>query len=75
MKKTSENYQSKQLSIYQVSEIKISYHPKFNARDRPMINNSRVAYEIFINHWNMDTIELQEEFKMILLNRQNKVLV
>ena len=33
-----------------------------------------MLYNIFLQIWNMDTIELVEQFKVILLTRANKVL-
>lgn len=39
-----------------------------------VITNSKVAYDLILDHWSMDTIELQEESKILLLNAANKVL-
>lgn len=61
-------------SFYQLAEIEISYKPKFKAAHRPQIDSSEKAYQILINNWNLDRIELLEEFKIILLNRRNRVL-
>ncbi|WP_297898905.1 JAB domain-containing protein [uncultured Methanobrevibacter sp.] len=38
------------------------------------IKESSLAYKIFIDTWDLNAIEYQEEFKMLLLNRANKVL-
>ena len=58
--------------LLEVSEIKVSYctsdSPKFK------INSGDTAYSLLMSLWNMDTIELQEEFKVVLLNRANDVL-
>ncbi|UKT62712.1 JAB domain-containing protein [Pedobacter mucosus] len=59
---------------YQVAEIEISYKPKFRAVDRPQIGSSSEAYDIILNSWNDNQIELLEEFKIVLLNRKNRVL-
>lgn len=59
---------------YQVAEIQISYNPKFKAQDRPKINQSEQAYKIFIQQWDIGKIELLEQCKVILLNRNNRVL-
>ncbi len=32
------------------------------------------AYKIFMDNWNLDRIEMAEEFKALLLNRANKAL-
>jgi DNA repair protein RadC len=61
-------------SFYQLAEIEISYRPKFKAADRPQIDSSQKAYHLLLDNWNKDRIELLEEFKIILLNRRNRVL-
>ena len=59
-----------------VSEIDIVYKKKINCRvsERPQINTSHNAYEIFLHYWNTDKIELVEEFKVLFLNRSGRVL-
>jgi DNA repair protein RadC len=57
-----------------VSEVELIYHSKVKPADRPLITNSIDAYKVLLNTWNKDTIELQEEFKVILLNRASRVL-
>jgi len=61
-------------SLYQLAEIEISYRPKFTSIERPQIDSSNKAYRALINNWNQDKIDLIEEFKIILLNRRNRVL-
>lgn len=39
-----------------------------------MVTGTKLAYEIFLKHWDSSKIELQEHFKVMLLNRGNKVL-
>lgn len=59
---------------YQVAEVQVSYNPKFKAQDRPKISSSKNSYEIFIQGWEQGKIELLEQFKVMLLNRNNRVL-
>ncbi|HUH19374.1 JAB domain-containing protein [Albibacterium sp.] len=66
--------QQDQISLYQVSEINLSYRPKFKASERPKITSSKDAYDILYNNWDLDKIELLEQFKILLLNRANKVI-
>lgn len=61
-------------TLYQLAEIEISYRPKFKAAERPQIESSNKAYQVILNNWNQNQIELLEEFKVILLNRRNRVL-
>ena len=63
-----------QISLFQVSEINISYKPKFKPCERPQISCSKDLYNILFNNWDLNKLELQEQFKIILLNRANKVL-
>jgi len=63
-----------QNSLFMVSEIKVSYLPKFKASERPHISVSKDAYNILINNWDQGRIEFNEQCKMLLLNRANKVL-
>lgn len=55
-----------------IKEIKLSYSK--DEVENIKITDSNSAYKILINNWDMDTIELQEEFKVLLLNRANLVL-
>ncbi|HEY0056924.1 MAG TPA: JAB domain-containing protein [Pedobacter sp.] len=63
-----------QISLFQVSEISISYKPTFKACERPQVSSSRDIYSILFNNWDQNKLELQEQFKIVLLNRANKVL-
>ncbi|TCK80890.1 JAB domain-containing protein [Albibacterium bauzanense] len=66
--------QQDQISLYQVSEINLTYRPKFKASERPKVTSSKDAYEILYNNWDLDKIELLELFKILLLNRANNVI-
>ncbi|WP_443938816.1 hypothetical protein [Pedobacter sp. MW01-1-1] len=61
-------------SFYQLEEIEISYRPKFKPSQRPQIVSSRSAYEVILDNWCEHKLELLEEFKIVLLNRRNRVL-
>jgi len=60
--------------VFKVSEIEISYRPAFKLSEKPKVTSSRIAYAIFDQSWDRNRIELLEEFKVMLLNRQNRVL-
>lgn len=62
------------LESLQVSEISVSYRPKIKPSERLKISSSLEAYQLALNTWNGDIIEYSEQFKVILLNRANKVL-
>jgi DNA repair protein RadC len=61
-------------TLFEVSEIQLSYRPTVKASLRPKISSPRDAQDILRQYWNDDTLELQEEFKILLLNRYNKVI-
>ena len=55
-----------------IKEIKVSYST--GTRDKIKINSSKDSYELLLSCWSKHLIELQEEFKVLLLNRNNQVL-
>jgi len=57
-----------------VPQIELRYRSKVKAADRVAINRSKDAYDIFSTHWNKDTINLQEQFKILLLDAGNRVI-
>lgn len=57
-----------------ISEVKLIYRTKVKASDRPQVKTSKDAFELFIQTWDLDSIEHIEEFKLMLLNRSNRVL-
>jgi len=56
----------------EVAEIRVAYST--NDTPRVKITSVDVAYKILLSSWDIDIIELQEEFKILLLNRANDVL-
>ncbi len=63
--------QSKQ---FQVAEILLSYKSSVLPSLRPKITSSRNVYKILTENWDQNKIEFVEQFKVLLLNRANKVL-
>jgi DNA repair protein RadC len=57
-----------------VAEVQLVYHNKVKTSDRPTIRTAKDAYQLLLDHWNKDTIELAEEFKVILMNTKSSVL-
>ena len=56
-----------------VSEIKISYINRVTSSNLNKISSSSDAAHMLLESWDKDTIELQESFKIMLLNNSNKV--
>ncbi len=57
-----------------VAEITLSYYPDINLKDREKITSSQHAEKLFRENWNDAQIGFVEEFKVMLLNRANRVL-
>src|SRR5450759_4353044 len=64
MKNTQSSQQT--IDFLHVAEVSLTYVTK--------VKRSRDAQKIFFDSWNQNTIEHKETFKMLLLNRANKVL-
>ena len=61
-------------ACFPVQEVQIVYRPKFKASERPQVSTSQEVHCILFNNWDLDKIELQEQFKILLLNRANRVI-
>ena len=60
--------------LFEVAEIELVYKTKVKASARLQITSSKSAYEILRDVWDDNKIEFVEQFKVLLLNRANKVL-
>ncbi|MEO1033863.1 MAG: JAB domain-containing protein [Bacteroidota bacterium] len=54
-----------------ISEISLNYKRKVKASNRPKVSSSKDAEQLFRENWNDLTINLFEEFKILLLDRNN----
>jgi DNA repair protein RadC len=57
-----------------ISEVRLVYRTKVKASDRLQVKCSKDAFDIFMENWDLDSIEHIEEFKLLLMNRSNSVL-
>ncbi len=57
-----------------VAEVELIYKSNVKASERPKINSSKEAAELLMNLWNENKIDFVEQFKVLLLNRANRVL-
>lgn len=62
------------MEIINAAEIQIVYKSQVKPSQRPKVNSSQSAYEILKRSWDEGKIELVEQFKVLFLNRANKVL-
>lgn len=60
--------------LYKISEIELVYKPTFKSIERPRVNSAEDVYNLLMQYWSQDRIELVEEFKIILMNNNNAVL-
>jgi DNA repair protein RadC len=65
---------SKINSPSQVAEIQLSYQPKVRLSECPKIACSRQAYSILLEGWDKNKLEFVEQFKVMLLNKANRVI-
>jgi DNA repair protein RadC len=61
-------------NLFTVAEVQLIYKSKVKASERPKITKSSDAFQVLKKHWNYETIEFIETFKVVLLNRANRVL-
>ena len=57
-----------------VAEIELVYKTTVKPSERRKITTSKDVYDLFLESWDPNKIEFVEEFKVMLLNRSNKVL-
>ena len=57
-----------------ISQITLSYKNKVKAKDRPKISSSKDAHQLFRENWNDLTVNLFEEFKILLVDNNNRCL-
>lgn len=61
-------------NLGQVAEIELTYKTRQKVSLLPKIITSKDAYKVLLDDWDMDKIEFVEQFKVLLLNRANRVL-
>ena len=61
-------------TLFQVAEVELSYKSNIKNVDRIKVSNSREVYNLLLANWDKTKIEYVEQFKILLLNRANKVI-
>jgi len=61
-------------TLFEVAEIQLSYKSKVKASLRPKITSSRDCEAVLRKYWDENKIDFVEQFKILLLNRANKVI-
>ena len=57
-----------------VAEVELVYKTKVKASERPQIKCSYDSFSILKEIWDVNKINMLEQFKVLLLNRANKVI-
>lgn len=58
----------------QIAEVELIYRSKVKASERPKVSASKDAADILKQNWDENKIDFIEQFKVLFLNRCNKVL-
>ena len=61
-------------NLMNFAEVRLTYQPKIKASDRQQLIDSTEAYKLLQQVYDPETIEYRESFKVILLNRHNRVI-
>ena len=59
------------VNLFTITEVELIYRNKLKKADRPRIKSSLDAYNLLIHSWDQNKIDLLEEFKILLLDRNN----
>ncbi len=60
--------------LNRVAEVKLTYRSKVKPSERPQVTSSSDSYRILKESWDTGKLEFVEQFKVLLLNRANRVL-
>lgn len=63
-----------QIDLFKIREVELVYRQKVKASERPKVTSSTEAYRLFRQNWDDCTINLQEEFKILLMDRSNRCM-
>lgn len=57
-----------------VNEIQLSYKRPLSTENMLQVCKAESAYQVFFSQWDENRIDLVEDFKMLLLNRANRLI-
>ncbi len=60
--------------MHTVSEVSLKYQTQTSFEEKPIISSPEQAHRFLKKIWDSDTIELREEFVIVLLNHSKKVI-
>lgn len=56
------------LDLFKVAEVELIYKAGKDVQHKLIVNEAEVAYQVLLDTWDMNKIDLVEQFKIILLN-------
>lgn len=59
---------------FRLAELQLVYKQQYKISERPKISTSEEAYRALLSTWNLGTLGFLETFKVLLLNRANRVI-
>lgn len=62
------------VNVSTVAEVELIYKSRVKPSERPQIKSSKDCYQLIMHTWDKNKIEFIEQFKVLLLNRANRVL-
>ena len=57
-----------------VSEVELVYKNKVKPSERPLVKSGKECYQLLLQTWDENKIEFVEHFKVVLMNRAQRVL-
>jgi DNA repair protein RadC len=60
--------------LFTVAKLELKYTSAVRPALRPECCTSEMAYNLLMQHWDLERMEIQEEFKVLFLDRQNRCL-
>ena len=60
--------------LYNVAKIELRYTSAVRPSQRPICASSEASYNLLMKNWELERLELQEEFKVLYLDRQCRCL-
>jgi len=58
----------------QIAEVELIYKTRIKASERPQVKTSKESADLLKQMWNENKIDFVEQFKVLFLNRANRVL-
>lgn len=59
---------------FEIAEIELVYKSRVENKNAPIVRTSSDAFEVLLKYWDLGKIEFVEQFKIVLLNRANRVI-